>query len=222
MKVKIIGHRGSVINGEENTLSAFEVAYNSGLKWVETDLRLTADNKIVLNHDSFNSGKEISLNTVEILKKNSSNKLITLNELLNKYTGKLNFDLDIKDSRVFQFLPEIIQHYSITKNILISSFDHATLNTFAMSNKSIQCAPIIASRPYSIQSIIQNIPFPFKKIIADADFCDQDMVKEFKKNEISVWLYSINSKDQAERFTKFGVSGLFINDPATFLNYPYN
>ena len=52
VNVEVIGHRGGRAEFEENTLSAFESAYKKGVHSFETDIRLTADNELVIIHDA--------------------------------------------------------------------------------------------------------------------------------------------------------------------------
>lgn len=52
VSVEVIGHRGGRQEFEENTLSAFEGACKKGVHSFETDVRLTADNELVIIHDS--------------------------------------------------------------------------------------------------------------------------------------------------------------------------
>lgn len=48
---KIIAHRGASFDAPENTLSAFNLAWEQGADGIETDIYLTADGKIVCIHD---------------------------------------------------------------------------------------------------------------------------------------------------------------------------
>ena len=47
----IIAHRGDVANAPENTLPAFQKAFESGANGIELDVRLTRDNRLVVFHD---------------------------------------------------------------------------------------------------------------------------------------------------------------------------
>ena len=47
-----IAHRGGSKRWPENTLYAFEGAYALGYRWIETDVHLTADDRIVIFHDA--------------------------------------------------------------------------------------------------------------------------------------------------------------------------
>lgn len=51
VKNKIIGHRGASMFAPENSASSLEVAYSQGLEWIETDVQITLDNKLVIFHD---------------------------------------------------------------------------------------------------------------------------------------------------------------------------
>ena len=46
-----IAHRGGAKLWPENTVYAFERAYALGIRWIETDVHMTADGQIVLFHD---------------------------------------------------------------------------------------------------------------------------------------------------------------------------
>lgn len=48
---KIIGHRGACGHAPENTMASFEKAKQLGVDWVEFDVQLTADHKLVVFHD---------------------------------------------------------------------------------------------------------------------------------------------------------------------------
>jgi glycerophosphoryl diester phosphodiesterase len=49
--VELIGHRGGVSLGPENTIAAIEGALSAGADGVEVDVRISADGAIVLMHD---------------------------------------------------------------------------------------------------------------------------------------------------------------------------
>ena len=49
---KVIGHRGAMGHAPENTIASIRRAAALGAAWVEVDVRLTADNRLVLMHDA--------------------------------------------------------------------------------------------------------------------------------------------------------------------------
>ena len=52
VEVELIAHRGGRYEFEENVLSAFIGSYKKGVRSYETDVRLTADNHLVISHDA--------------------------------------------------------------------------------------------------------------------------------------------------------------------------
>ena len=48
----LIGHRGLCGLAPENTLASFTAAINSGLNWIEFDIRISKDNQLVCIHDN--------------------------------------------------------------------------------------------------------------------------------------------------------------------------
>lgn len=51
MLPRVIGHRGAALAAPENTLAGLREAARQGCRWVEIDVRLTADDGLVLMHD---------------------------------------------------------------------------------------------------------------------------------------------------------------------------
>jgi glycerophosphoryl diester phosphodiesterase len=48
----IVAHRGASQEAPENTLAAFNLAFEHGADWIECDVRLTADGHVVCLHDA--------------------------------------------------------------------------------------------------------------------------------------------------------------------------
>ena len=50
-KPLVIAHRGASYAAPENTMAAFELATNQGASWVEFDIRLTRNHRLIVFHD---------------------------------------------------------------------------------------------------------------------------------------------------------------------------
>jgi glycerophosphoryl diester phosphodiesterase len=63
----VIGHRGACASAPENTLAAFRRAYDQGVTWIETDVKLTHEGIPILMHDDMldrtTSGKGLVADT---------------------------------------------------------------------------------------------------------------------------------------------------------------
>ena len=49
VKDKIIGHRGASMYAPENSASSLKLASLMGIEWIETDVQITLDNKLVIS-----------------------------------------------------------------------------------------------------------------------------------------------------------------------------
>lgn len=49
--IQFFAHRGSRMEFDENTLEAFRATYDAGIRGYETDVHLTADGHLIINHD---------------------------------------------------------------------------------------------------------------------------------------------------------------------------
>ncbi|MBW7876625.1 MAG: hypothetical protein H3C47_11625 [Candidatus Cloacimonetes bacterium] len=85
-----IGHRGSPLRAPENTMASFLQAQLDGANWIEFDIRLSADNKIVVIHDS-------KLNRTA--KKPGIVKNMTLKQLVSYEVGSW-FHEDFSDEKI--------------------------------------------------------------------------------------------------------------------------
>ncbi len=51
-EVAVIAHRGASYDAPENTLCAFQLAYDMGADWFELDCQLTRDGEVIIIHDN--------------------------------------------------------------------------------------------------------------------------------------------------------------------------
>ena len=134
--MKIISHRANDNIHRENSLEAIlnslKSKYTDG---IEIDVRLTKDNKLILNHDPFYMGNYIShtnsltlrkqgLNTLdEVLKQKNSNKIIMIEIKINNKQIK----------KITKILLKTINKYKL--NYYICSFNYNFINYLKSKTK---------------------------------------------------------------------------------------
>lgn len=121
--LKIYAHRGSSLLWPENTLLAFDLAYQYGATGFETDLRLSQDKEIILSHDdnlarlgypqysvSQLTAEKILQITISSPDGQYRDRMIPLRDLLIKYPQKdYIFDCKIADERLFIQLQNLLK-----------------------------------------------------------------------------------------------------------------
>ena len=102
--MKRIAHRGLSKEYPENTLLAFKKAIESGADGIETDLRLSLDEEVILFHDAnlkritghVNTPESLTLAKLKKLDAGEGECIPSLDELLQLTKGKATLILEIK------------------------------------------------------------------------------------------------------------------------------
>ena len=150
MYIEVAAHRGNVADYPENTMPAFQSAYDIGADMIETDMHMTKDGEIVLIHDD-NLARTTDMEgrirdfTVEEIKRADAGvkkgeqhkglRVPTLRELLElavKSDSKMQFNFEFKDyySGGEEFAKEsadkaiaLIDEYGLWDRSFVNSFD---------------------------------------------------------------------------------------------------
>jgi len=137
----IVAHRGTPDVQPENTLPSFQLALMQGADALETDLRFTRDDQIVLLHDSTldrttdGQGAVQSYTLAELQRYRtrapngqlSAAPIITLAELIEATNAQTPLLLELKDARFTQSrdamrLIELLDRYDMVQRTAIISF----------------------------------------------------------------------------------------------------
>jgi glycerophosphoryl diester phosphodiesterase len=136
----VIAHRGYSQIAQENSLSAFDAAIQAGAKGIECDVRLTKDNRAVVNHNEYLliDGEKIGISQhtlpeLKELMKTSEHKLLTLNDLFEYIKQKqVKFFLEIKSSSplLAESIIEKIKENNLWEKVHIMGFSEILNYTF--------------------------------------------------------------------------------------------
>jgi glycerophosphoryl diester phosphodiesterase len=135
----LCGHRGSgrgVVGGQrENTLGSYRAAVAAGLRWVEVDARLNADEVLVASHDpTIDDGRFIADMTAE---QSDQAGLMRIADLLAELPIEVAVDIDVKTSLEDALRPrtgttaalvaDLVERAGRGRRLLVSSFDAAAV-----------------------------------------------------------------------------------------------
>lgn len=125
-----IGHRGSCGYEPENTIISFKKAIELGVDFVEMDVHISKDNKLIVIHDSnldktTNGKGKISKKTLEEIKNyrtiKKNQQIPTLQEVINELKGKTKFNIEIKGIRPAREVAKTIKKNRIEKEVIVAS-----------------------------------------------------------------------------------------------------
>jgi len=234
----IIAHRGESFDAPENTLAAINLAWQRGAKAVEIDIRLTADNEIVVIHDKDTlriTGeknvientplKELKLLNAGFHKEGNWNneQIPTLNEVLETVPsdGKLIIEIKSDDSILPKLVYELSQSKLNPNQIEIIAFD---LNTIA---KAKQLMPEyrmlwLLSLDYKLpwQLVLHNNKQIIKKVnksnldgvnVWAGKLLTHSFISEFKEAGLLVYTWTVDDPEKAKTIINNGIDGLTTN-----------
>ena len=139
-------HRGGSFDFCENTLDAFNKSINLGYNHIETDVRHTKDNKLVIFHDvdlkrlckldiKINNLEYRDLKNIKIFKKHS---IPLLQDALTSWPN-INFNIEPKSLESAYLLRETLKSLKNIDRICIGSFSSYKMNIFRNTFKKSLC-----------------------------------------------------------------------------------
>jgi len=161
-----IGHRGTLIDYDENTLEAFDIAIKSGANCIELDVRRTKDRKLIVFHDNtlarITNGKgvlkKLTYNDVKNLKTKIRNqKIPLLEEAIDYLTDKIQLIIHLKDEGIEKELFGLIDKRGILKNCTISGRDFNKLKRYKKTFEPIKtCFNMTKGRGLNLKEFIEK------------------------------------------------------------------
>lgn len=104
-------HRGAKAYARENTLEAFSLALRLGASGLESDVWLTGDGVVVLDHDGIVKGRLRSRAIKDLSRAELPGHIPTIDEFLAQTPVDTPVSLDIKDERAFTPVIEAFERH---------------------------------------------------------------------------------------------------------------
>jgi glycerophosphoryl diester phosphodiesterase len=129
-----MAHRGGAIEHVENSMPAFEACVALGYRYLETDVRVTADGVLVAFHDAIlervtdRTGRIEHLTWSELAGARIGGRepLVLLEDLLGAWPD-VRFNLDIKAAGVLAPLVRLVRRLAIVDRLCLASFSDARI-----------------------------------------------------------------------------------------------
>jgi len=222
----IIGHRGARALEPENTLRALRRGMACA-DYVEVDVRLSRDGVPVAIHDAAvdrtTDGKgavrDLTLDQLKALDAGGGEQIPTFQEVLNLVRGRCGLVVEIKEEDAVEQACRLLRESAIEKMFVVS-FDAATVE------KAGDLIP--GAKTGLIFSKVNGDPLGTALSIgADAvlpghDAADRTMVERAHRQNMLVFLWTLNTPDAWEKAVAIGVDGFASDDPCAARDYLRN
>src|SRR6185503_6559486 len=122
-----IAHRGGAGLAQENSLAAFALASALGLRYLETDIRVTSDGQLVCFHDATlervtsatGPVRSRSLRDLRALRINGIEPIPTFDEALDAFPDQC-FSVDLKDQVAIEPLVKTLRRRGVAERVCIA------------------------------------------------------------------------------------------------------
>ncbi len=225
-------HRGGALEASENTLSAFEVAVSAGFRYIETDVRATADGVLLAFHDATlgrvtdRDGRVAELPWSEVAQARVGGReaIPRLDELLHSFPD-VRFNLDAKDSSTLRPLARLLRGSAgLVDRVCLASFSDRRLTWLRTALGPDVCtglgpreiarlkaAAVTGRRTrFAPTALAAQVPVgPARLPLVDARF-----VLAATEHGLAVHVWTVDDEPTMERLLDLGVDGIMTDRPA--------
>jgi glycerophosphoryl diester phosphodiesterase len=231
----IVAHRGESFDAPENTLSAINRAWHNGARAVEIDIRLTADNEIVVIHDKHTGrvgdkklivkrSKLHQLKRVDVGIKKSEvfqgESIPTLYEVIDTVPFDAKLLIEIKCGKeIVTPLVELLKNIKLkSKQIEIISFNLEVLISIKKNISEHKALWLLGLDYYLPHWLLKFNPQKVIKKIKENKLDGVDVwagrvisksfVKAFKEEGLHVYVWTVNDLNNAQKLLAYGVDAI--------------
>lgn len=237
-QTKIYGHRGASEYVPENSMEAFQLAYEMGADGIEFDVQMTKDEQLVVVHDeeisrvSNGNGfvKDFLLEEIRALDFNRTHpefkeiRIPLLEEVLEQFKYKKSksgnaflFNIELKNN-IFPYegmeekVLRIVKEKHVLERTLFSSFSHASMLKLREIESGANIAFLYCDGIMDIAEYAER----YKINTVHPAWYHLNSIETFealmrKGIETNVW--TVNSGKEIRRFCNMGVNGIITNKP---------
>jgi glycerophosphoryl diester phosphodiesterase len=227
-----MAHRGGAIEHLENTLPAFQACVDMGYRYLETDVRVTADGVPVVFHDptlervTDRTGRIDSLpwSEVSTARIGGREPVLRLEDLLGAWPD-VRFNLDIKAAGVLAPLVRTVRRLAITDRICLGSFSDARIAAArrlfgpavctALGPRGVAALRLSSYSPRAaglvrIQAGVAQVPLQ----LGGRALVDERFLAAAHARDLQVHVWTVDTEEEATTMLELGVDGLMTDRPA--------
>lgn len=221
-----IAHRGASGHWPENTLLAFRKALEAGAVWLELDVHLTADGRLVVIHDDSlertTDGRGLVARQPFVklrrLDAGLGEKIPLLEEVLALATGRAAVNIELKGAGTGEPVARLLQHLAgkglPRVELLASSLSEKELKSFSARLPQVSLALVSAVVDRDVWQLAAELGV--WSLHLDKSCIDQQLVAQARDRQIRLFAYTVNARQELQCLRNWGVAGIFTDYPERF------
>ena len=227
-----MAHRGGAIEHLENTLPAFQACVDMGYRYLETDVRVTADGVLVVFHDptlervTDRTGRIDTMpwSEVSTARIGGREPVLRLEDLLGAWPD-VRFNLDIKAAGVLAPLVRTVRRLKVTDRICLGSFSDARIAAArrlfgpsvctALGPKGVAALRLSSYSPRAaglvrIQAGVAQVPLQ----LGGRALVDERFITAAHARDLQVHVWTVDTEAETTAMLDLGVDGIMTDRPA--------
>ena len=227
-----MAHRGGAIEHLENTMPAFEACVAMGYRYLETDVRATADGVLVVFHDpglervTDRAGRvdQLPWSEVAAARIGGREPILRLEDLLGAWPD-LRFNLDIKAAGVIAPLVRTVRRLRIADRICLASFSDARVAAArrlfgpsvctALGPRGVAALRLSSYSPRAaglvrIQAGCAQVPLQ----LGGRAVVDERFVTAAHDRDLQVHVWTVDTQEDTGAMLDLGVDGVMTDRPS--------
>jgi len=225
----IIAHRGSSFAAPENTVASAQLAWQQQADAVELDIYLSADNRVMVMHDSNTlrtTGKsyKIAENSSEVLRtldagswkgeQFKGEKIPYLEEMIATAPKGGKMVIEIKcGPEVFPALEKIVKKYGKKRQLIFIAFNWEVIVKAKEIFHKNRCYWLSSSATAVQEKIGQAPKYKLDGFNLNNKIVDEAIAKKVKDAGLELLSWTVDDPAEAKRLVQLGVTGITTNRP---------
>jgi glycerophosphoryl diester phosphodiesterase len=197
-----IGHRGAMGHAPENTVASFETAIALGCDEVETDVWLTADDRLLISHDRPGPGVTLTLDAV-----------------LDLCRGRVGVNVELKADRDEQQAAKLGRRVArrlaerSDPDAYVSSFWWSALGAARDAAPNVRRAFLFSDSPDRAALIASAVSAGLWALHPERTYATRELVDAAHAAGLRVNVWTVNDQDEIAACAALGVDGIMSNRP---------
>jgi glycerophosphoryl diester phosphodiesterase len=216
MEFILIGHRGGVEFGPENTLETLASALEHGVTCIETDVRQTSDGVPVILHNPETNGCEIDKTPFSEVRSRHPG-IPSLAEYMDLAAGRCRFNLEIKQADPAALLGAL-KPYDFGK-IIFSSFNVDIVEGLRDLSPRLELGLLVNHLFKNSEAVDFAASRGFKVLLPFELMATRHLVERAHECGMKVIVWTVNHAFELDRLLEHGIDGIISDNYTTMRDH---
>lgn len=230
----VIAHRGASSYAPENTLVAFDLALQMGVRHLELDVDLSSDGHIVVMHDdtvdrTTNGSGPVTSHTLATLRgldagssfgpQFAGERIPTFAEVLERYKGRAHLHTEIKghSPSLSQRTADLIRQYGMEQQVTITSFQTMRLQEMRAYAPELPTGWLVGE--VSDAMIAQGRAMGVTQLCPRANTVTPELVRHLHAEGFVARAWGVTTEELMQQVVQAGADGMTVNFPDKLIAY---